>query len=162
MHIAKDSEAYPSMSLCCTCLARAITLFLSLPLSLSLSLALAGTIHLSLYPSDLSCLSRGWECLAHLLGSGKGWWHEPVGQHRDSEVRAGMDGWAIYPNLIPSWTKKKHAWPISSQKKHGSYMSEMIWDYFSWLLLAYHSPTRERVPAHVSDTCMKFLTISKC
>ena len=25
---------------------------------------------------------------------------------------------------------------------------------FSWLLHAYHSPIRERVPAHVRDTCM--------
>ena len=34
--------------------------------------------------------------------------------------------------------------------------------YFSWLLHAYHYPTCERVPAHVRDTFMNFLGISKC
>ena len=34
--------------------------------------------------------------------------------------------------------------------------------YFSWLLHAHHSPTCGRVPAYVSDTCMKFLEINTC
>ena len=33
---------------------------------------------------------------------------------------------------------------------------------FSWLLHAYHYPTCERAPAHVRDTCMKFLGMNKC